>query len=147
MRITIDHLEEMFTTKTTLSYYVRVLSEYSKLKPKVEDPESQSWYFQRGLESQIKRLARLKYTFNDFVDMYNNNTIDDFLAAIAKRALRIAEYEQRERMNWITRSFFHSLKYRTAFEKSLIHLKSKMDSMYYIDHYLEHPEDMMPLLD
>ncbi len=151
MKISIGHLEEMFTRKPKLSFLVGTFFAYSKLKKRVDNAKNESWYFQRGIESQIRRLKFLKSDFNDFVEFYNNTTIDDFLARIAERAPKIEDYLQRvERgdiMNWITRSFYNSLMNQTDFDRSLIALKAKLDSLHEIDYYLDHPEDLLPLWD
>lgn len=139
-------LEALFVKKQNHSSLAGLLMEYAILKQKLEEPDGQSWYFKQGINSRKKRLAHLMKKFNAIKSTFNSTTIDAFLEKINENKAVCLHYEKRG-INTIQQMHYSKLKSENAFLYELIGLKSKTNQLNEIDHYLNHPEEFLMIID
>ena len=139
-------LEALFVNKQNHSTLAGLLMEYAILKRKLEEPDGQSWYFKQGINSRKKRIAHLIKQFNAIKSTFNTTTIDTFLEKINENKAVCLHYEKRG-MHTIQLMHHSSLKAENAFLHELIGLKSKINQLKEIDHYLNHPKEFLLIID
>lgn len=139
-------LKALFVKKQNHSTLAGLLMEYAILKRKFEEPDGQSWYFKQGISSRKKRLSNLIKQFNAIKSTFNTTTIDTFLEKINENNSVCLHYEKTG-INTIQQIHYSKLKAENAFLHELIGLKSKMNQLKEIDHYLSHPEEFLTIMD
>jgi formylmethanofuran dehydrogenase subunit B len=146
MRLDAKKLEALFVKKQNHSTLAGLLMEYAILKRKLEEPDGQSWYFKQGINPRKKRIAHLIKQFNAIKSTFNTRTIDAFLEKINENKAVCLHYEKRG-INTIQQMHYSKLKAENAFLHELIGLKSKINQLKEIDHYLSHPEEFLLIID
>ncbi len=143
MAVTTNQIEKILVDNRVLRSRANIILAYIDLKHKVDNCSEQSWYFQKALESHQKHLGFLKFIFQKFADSYNEATVDDYLDQISINIERIKELESREFLNWMMRMALNSTKNENVYLKSLIQLKSSLDTIKSLEYYAEKPEEFL----
>ena len=138
-------LQGLLFKEQSSSSLARILLEYATLTQKMESPDSQSWYFKKGLEANRKRILRLKKEFNDIKDIFNAATVDTLLSRIDENLVVKLHYEKHG-MGMIGQMHYSKVISENEFLRELIRLKSKTKSLHDIDYYLENPEEFLIIL-
>ncbi len=58
--------------------FENLVKEIIELKYKFANPQAQSYYFKKGIESQRVRLRKMLSKYNEIRDLINENEISDF---------------------------------------------------------------------
>ena len=61
-----------------LTPFEKRLQEIAEIKQKLANPEAQSFYFRKGIESKRVRLKKLLSEYDEYKDFINGNEISDF---------------------------------------------------------------------
>ena len=138
-------LQGLLIKEQNSSSLSRILLEYATLTQKMESPESQSWYFKKGLEANKKRILRLKKEFNNIKDIFNAATVDTLLSKIDENLEIKSHYEGRG-VGMIGQMHYSSVVSQNKFLRELVRLKGKTNSLHDIDYYLENPEEFLIIL-
>jgi len=146
MPLDFKKIENLLIKKRDKSSLIRIIVEYSTLKQKLENPENQSWYFIKGIESSKNRLISLKNEFNVIRRIFNETTIDELIEIINEN-LKYKSHYEKNGMNMVQRMHYSSIISEIEFAKELIRLKSKTDSLKEIDYYIESPEEFLKFFD
>ena len=142
MPLDFKKIENLLIKKSDQLSLIRIIVEYSTLKQKLENPESQSWYFIKGIESSKNRLISLKNEFNEIRRIFIETTIDELIEIINEN-LKYKSHYEKNGMNMVQRMHYSSIISEIEFAKELMRLKSKTDSLKEIDYYLENPEEFL----
>ncbi|QKG78775.1 hypothetical protein [Tenuifilum thalassicum] len=144
-KIKFDEVIKLFSTYND-RFLVHHLLEYAELKEKVERANEQSFYFQMGLENHKKRLRVMKLTFEKTRRYFNHSTLDDLISKSAS-IKETMEIKKAGEFNMISRISYYFLKSDFLYHKQLIKLKSKTSELQSIDYYLEHPEELLKIIE
>lgn len=146
MALNLKMIESLLIKSTSESTLASILLEYAIVKQKLEDMDSQSWYFRQGKESFRLRLASLTHDFESIRELFNEAPIDFFIHNIHKNNLYISGFDKKA-INSIVYMSFGLLRSKNKFYTELIQLKSKTKTLMPIDFYLKNPEEFMKIID
>jgi hypothetical protein len=122
------------------------LWEILTLRQKLADPDSQSWYFRKGLASNQQRLHELSETYEKERWEFNRIDSDQYLElkAMVEHELEYVIPHQRP---FFLRAIFQSRAEQQLndFKEALI-LKSRIDTLYSAEYYENHPDALLMLL-
>lgn len=147
MAFKIKDIENLIINGENESSLAKTITEYLTLKQKIEDVDSQSWYFVQGLESHKNKLLTLKINYEEIREFFNGSSIDCFIDEINENTNKIKEYRTRRWLNTIARIHISAMTNKNAFLNELIRLKSKSDLLIPIDDYSENPEEFMKFIE
>ena len=88
-----------------LTTFEKRVQEIAEIKQKLANPEAQSFYFRKGIESKRVRLKKLLSEYDEYKDFINLNEISDFQDKIKE------EKSTLERI--ITNSFLNTMAYHS----------------------------------
>ncbi|MCZ2102211.1 MAG: hypothetical protein LC107_11805 [Chitinophagales bacterium] len=135
------------TAENKSNSVIRLILEYCKIKSKLNDVENQSWYFQKGLQSNRDRLARIIKEYKSIRRNFNKSTVDDFIEVINDCNSQIEQLLSKRGMGLIDQMVYHSRVSRKNFYNELIQLKSLTPTLMPIYHYYENPEALLKIMD
>jgi|SRR5690554_1519912 len=139
----IDVLTKKEEKTTTV---VNIIIEYAVLKQKLDNPEEQSWYFKKSLETSNEKLIELKRQYEAIRTRLNEHTIDDFIGFLNEKSRKLEKLNKYPK-NTIRLIATSSVKSDIHYLNELISLKSKADVFPPMSHYLEDSEAFLTLLD
>jgi len=105
MALTFDRIVPLITNRD-LTTVEKCVQEIADLKHKFANPETQSFYFKKGIESQKVRLKKILSEYDEYKDFINGNEISDFQDEIKEKKSRL------ERMT--TRGFLNMMAYQSV---------------------------------
>lgn len=124
MAINFKRFGDLLFKKKNESSLVRILLEYFSIKQKLENPDNQSWFFKKGIESNKQKLVTLTKEYNEIRKTFNENTIDFFIEKINKNLEDKLSIEKHG-MNTLTQMYYSSILSSNEFYNELIRLKRK----------------------
>lgn len=145
MALKANEVINLLSSTNEKSEIVSLIFRYVALQEKLDHPEEQSWYFQKGIESKRKELIKIQASFQQCQNEFNRNTVDTLIER--REHLKIG-CKKIEKMNgWIIRSIGISNLLSEIFHiNQMIHLKSKVSFLYPVDLYLDTPQEFIKLL-
>ena len=146
MKINYDQVQSIIVPQVSKNEVAEIIIAYAALKCKLDNPDSQSWYFKKGVKTNQDRLRSYKLKYERIKAFFNNSTIDSLLETINRNLAEKARLE-RTRMNFIKRMYHASISGRNHFLYELIRVKSITEVLMPIDHYLENPEEFLKFTD
>lgn len=124
-----------------------IILEYCTIKNKLNDVKNQSWYFQKGLQSNRDRLARIIKDYKRIQRNFNKSTVDDFIEVINDCKSDIEQLLSKRGMGTIDQIVYHSCVSQIRYYNELIQLKSLTQTLMPIYHYYENPEALLEIMD
>src|SRR5690554_2031115 len=146
MALKLNQVIDVLTKKDEQTTVVNIIIEYSVLKQKLDNPEDQSWYFKKSLETSNEKLIELKRQYEVIRTRLNEHTIDDFIGFLNEKSRKLEKLNKYPK-NTIRLIATSSVKSDIHYLNELISLKSKADVFPPMSHYLEDSEAFLTLLD
>lgn len=146
MKPKINPIESLFSKNRNETSLANLILNYASLKQKIENTNEYSWYFKRGLDSNLKKLAALSADFERIRKLFNEANVDFFLQKIAENDAYLIKLEGKYKS--FSQRILYSWKISNIqFLKELIQLKSNVKTLKPIDYYLENPEVFLKTFD
>jgi hypothetical protein len=121
--------------------------QYATLKQKIDDPAEQSWYFKKGIESQLKRIKKLNTEFELIREFYNQTDVDTLIQLLKEEKEQLEIILNNKTMSRMIRSILINSKNNSInYYHQLLALKSKIDVLQSIDYYAENPKEFEKLM-
>ncbi|MGE0076364.1 MAG: hypothetical protein AB7S48_00740 [Bacteroidales bacterium] len=77
----IDIIKQITNPKSDI---IRIIIEYGEIEQKIKNTESQTWYFNQGLESKKARLIGLETEFEKIRKDFNDSSLDELIYKLNK---------------------------------------------------------------
>ncbi|HZK07597.1 MAG TPA: hypothetical protein VFC92_05305 [Bacteroidales bacterium] len=122
---------------------ITIIIDYGKLKQKLQNPESHTWYFNQGLESHQAKLSDLKKKFESFRSDFNDFDLDELISKLNE--VKTEKSEIPRRMGLIQQIHLASVLSRMKYLESLIEMKSRISEMMPIDYYIENGDALLTI--
>jgi len=146
MSLHFKKIESLLIKRESETRLARIIIDYSTLKHKLENPDNQSWYCKRGIESNKQKLLSLTKEYEEIRNLFNESSIDYFIANINEN-LKIKSWYERNGMNTIQQMHYLSIISKNEFFSELVRLKSKTELLMPIDYYCDNPEEFVKFID
>lgn len=146
MALNSNQIGKLLVKEKSNSSLTSLMLEYADVKQKLDNADSQSWYFRQALQSAKQKLLLLSDEYESIRSFYNGVTIDCLLHDINENNIRISSYRMR-RINSVQYMACVLLGYNNEFLMKLIGLKSKAKLLMPMDYYLQNPEVFLEIID
>ncbi len=145
MALHIEKIIPLLIGQESKSMIADLVFEYATLKLKLDNPDPQSWYFEKGIDSHQQRLKFTGKRYEDIRTFFNQTTIDFLIEQVNDHQHQITELEQGY-MNMLTRMRYQHLISEKKRFNELIQLKSRINKLQTIDYYQDNPEDLLSII-
>ena len=122
---------------------IRIIIEYGKIKQKLKHPETQTWYFNKGIESHKARLNYLKKEFENFRNDLNDSSLDELISWLNE--IKTKESLITGRLGLIKQIHLSYLLSKIKYLEELIEMKSRANKMMPIDYYIENDNEFLTI--
>ena len=146
MALKFKKIENLLVKRKSESTLERIIIDYSTLKQKIKNSESQSLYFKQGMGSSKQRLLSLNKDYEEIRKFFNESTIDVMIERINRNSTITFSYEGKS-MGAIQLMHYNYLIDESKFFNELIRLKSKTELLMAVEYYLENPEDFLMFIE
>lgn len=143
MAVNINKIGDFLIEKKDESV-VRTFLDYFNLMKKFKSPKSQSWYFERGMISNLDRVSLLEKRFEKIRMEFNNSTVDSLIERLNANNEFITRFKKRG-MSSIQRIYYNSVLGQNKYIIELIRLKGKIETLEPIDYYVENSDEILLL--
>ncbi len=145
MALDIEKIMTLFAHISGKSMIADLVLEYAALKQKLDNPDKQSWYFLKGLDMHKQRLIFLFDRYEGIRTFFNQSTVDDLIETVNDHQHQITELEKGW-MGMLTRMKYEYLTSEKKRFNEFIQLKSRINKLQTIDYYLDHPEELLDII-
>jgi len=144
MAIDLEKIIPLLVNVSGKTVLADLLLEYARLKQKLDDPENQTWYFRKAMDSHERRLKNLGKRFERVRKSFNQTTTDMMIHRVNENNKQIHELEK-ERMGMNRRLMHLSLVSENNRFNELIQLKRRTKTLQSIDYYPDRPEELLEI--
>jgi len=110
-KLTFDRIVPLISDRNSTTFQ-HIVREIADLKQKFANPETQSFYFKRGIESQKVRLKKILIEYDEIKDFINGNEISDFHDMIEENKTTLKSIKINSSLNMMAyQSIEHSIKH------------------------------------
>lgn len=124
-KITTDRLLPFLAKQTQNDFIRKLIIEIITLEDKLNNVETQSWYFQKGEANHRLRLKRLKSEYKKMMEIININEPDFFIGKITDNEKTIQEMNAKNYLGFINRFCLANATSDLYFYKTLLEYKNK----------------------
>lgn len=136
MKLTTQNIAQMLTQSPVPTNNIGgLILTYFHLKQKLEHKELQTFYFKKGLESNVRRLQRLRKSYASVRNFYNSHSLDDLIQLKNERQEQLDRIKSGSRINMITGIWVNSLRSNLAQLDAILPLKRDFEILATIDEY------------
>jgi hypothetical protein len=122
---------------------IRTIIEYGKIKHDLKHPETQTWYFIKGIESHKARLNDLKNDFENFRKDLNDSSLDELISWLNE--IKTEDSLITGRLGLIKQIHLSYLLSKIKYIEELIEMKSRVNKVMPIDYYIENDNDFLTI--
>lgn len=122
-----------------------LLREIIVLQAKLDSPERQDFYFQKGRKSNEKRLEEMKVEYSRIVELVNGNDVDFFLEQIEDAERKIKAIEAKGYLSSIDRLAYNSFHSQVEYFKSLLQAKGQYKNLKTLDELMQDENALMEI--
>jgi len=148
MSINLNDLLPVFDLKKkNHSQIETILFEYGTLTQNLQNAESQSFFFKKGLENHKLRSLELKKEWEIIRSDINTASVDELIFGLNDENSQLATLNDKK--NFRTNDFLHltSVKSKIAYIEELLSVKGRVKEVFEIDYYFKNKDELRSLLD
>lgn len=124
----------------------KLILDYGILNNKLNEAESQSWYFKKSIVSNRQKLLMLRNQFEEIRKEINRSSFDDLL-----NNMKLANNEKEKmlskgQLNMIDRMIYPGILSEIDYYRELTGVKSRVSKMEEVDYYLGNGDELLKLL-
>jgi hypothetical protein len=131
-----DILSVIIKKETCSDKAATLIREILVLEQTLKNPEKQSFYFKKGIESRIGELKILKEQYNQIKALVNGNELEDLQEKISQRELKLQEWKDRVGSPmFIKYMMIASCESSINYLRSMMNIKNKYRTLKRIEEY------------
>lgn len=135
----IDIIKQITNPKSDI---IRIIIEYGEIEQKIKNTESQTWYFNQGLESKKARLIGLETEFEKIRKDFNDSSLDELIYKLNEIKDQKENLLNRN-LNTVHQIYLSSLISEIKYIEDLIEMKSRVDKIMSINYYTENASEFL----
>lgn len=135
----IDIIKQITNPKSDI---IRIIIEYGEIEQKIKNTESQTWYFNQGLESKKARLIGLETEFEKIRKDFNDSSLDELIYKLNEIKVQKENLLNRN-LNTVHQIYLSSLISEIKYIEDLIEMKSRVDKIMSINYYTENASEFL----
>lgn len=124
-----------------------VLSDYAILTKKLKDIDEQTWLFRKGIESNRKKLIRLKASFNTIKHEINKHSEKYFKNKMIDAEKTHNRIKQQPITSFLSAMLHSSVEGKLLHYKEALELKRRVGKIKAIDYYVYNTDERIKLLE
>lgn len=124
-----------------------LLLEYGAIKYKLDNPETQTWYFKKDIDGKKKKLKTLNAEFEKIRDDLNGATLDTLFASLNEKKRDEEKILGKGYLNTIDQIFYSNLLADINYINDLIRIKNTVGELNSIDYYIDRPEEILRIME
>jgi len=144
-RISYDRIIPLLVGQQSTSGITGLIRDIIILQSRLENPDSQSFYFQKGMKSHQAKFNEMKVRYNDIAKIINHNDMDYFKAKIHEHEVQIQKIKSDGYIGFMKRFAYQCIQSNIDYNNDLIQIKNQFGKLKNLNELLEDEESMMKI--
>lgn len=142
-KIPLERIMPLLTNQEHRDGPLGLLREILVLQSKIENPNTEDFYFQKGLANHKSHLESLKKEYAQMVETVNTNGVDYFLEQVKEYEGKLKKLTSKGYLSTVDQIALGVIKNQISNCKNLLHIKGQFGELKPLEKLMEDEEALM----
>lgn len=144
-KISLNRIIPLLTNQEHLEGVLGMLRDILVLQDKLDNPERQDFYFQKGIPNHVSHLEALKNKYAKIVEIVNSNSVDYFLGEVNDYNNKVQKLTSKGYLNTIDQMALSMMKGEISRFQNLLGIKRRFGTLKPLDELMKDEKFLMEI--